>query len=119
MQDMADTYQPPFESCVEKGKASGIMCAYNRVNGVPSCADHNLLTATARGNWKFNGLGFLILHFSAFIVVSASLSHPHSIIIIVFLLGYNSIINCGFCPTLTHLYIVKYWILSVPCRSTF
>ncbi|CAK9313088.1 unnamed protein product [Citrullus colocynthis] len=55
MQDMADTYQPPFESCVEKGKASGIMCAYNRVNGVPSCADHHLLTATARKQWKFNG----------------------------------------------------------------
>ena len=61
MQDMADTYQPPFESCVEEGKASGIMCAYNRVNGVPSCADHHLLTATARKQWKFNGLGFLFL----------------------------------------------------------
>lgn len=55
VQDMADTYQPPFQSCVEQGRASGIMCAYNRVNGVPSCADYNLLSETARGRWGFHG----------------------------------------------------------------
>ncbi|KAI9200474.1 hypothetical protein LWI28_008516 [Acer negundo] len=54
-QDLADTYQPPFESCVKQGSASGIMCAFNRVNGVPSCADYNLLTKTARGQWGFHG----------------------------------------------------------------
>ncbi|KAK6118931.1 hypothetical protein DH2020_047327 [Rehmannia glutinosa] len=54
-QDLADTYQPPFKSCIEEGKASGIMCAYNRVNGVPNCADYNLLTKTARGEWGFHG----------------------------------------------------------------
>nr|KYP72537.1 putative beta-D-xylosidase 7 [Cajanus cajan] len=54
-QDLADTYQPPFQSCIEKGRASGIMCAYNRVNGVPNCADFNLLTKTARKQWKFDG----------------------------------------------------------------
>ncbi|KAK9930572.1 hypothetical protein M0R45_027607 [Rubus argutus] len=31
------------------------MCAYNQVNGVPSCADHNLLTKTAREQWGFHG----------------------------------------------------------------
>ncbi|KAL6984189.1 putative beta-D-xylosidase 7 [Sarracenia purpurea var. burkii] len=54
-QDMADTYQPPFQSCVQKGRASGIMCAYNQVNGVPNCADYNLLSKTARGQWGFQG----------------------------------------------------------------
>ncbi|EYU33325.1 hypothetical protein ABFS82_03G018000 [Erythranthe guttata] len=54
-QDMADTYQPPFKSCVEQGRASGIMCAYNLVNGVPNCADYDLLTKTARGEWGFQG----------------------------------------------------------------
>ncbi|KAH7847792.1 hypothetical protein Vadar_030315 [Vaccinium darrowii] len=54
-QDLADTYQPPFQSCIEKGRASGIMCAYNRVNGVPNCADYNLLSKTARGRWGFQG----------------------------------------------------------------
>ncbi|CAN0922622.1 Probable beta-D-xylosidase 7 [Linum grandiflorum] len=54
-QDMADTYQPPFQSCAKEGRASGIMCAYNRVNGVPSCADYNLLSKTARAEWGFHG----------------------------------------------------------------
>ncbi|XP_042005919.1 probable beta-D-xylosidase 7 isoform X1 [Salvia splendens] len=54
-QDMADTFQPPFKSCIQEGKASGIMCAYNLVNGVPSCADRHLLTETARKEWGFDG----------------------------------------------------------------
>ncbi|KAK6940138.1 Fibronectin type III-like domain [Dillenia turbinata] len=54
-QDLADTYQPPFQSCIQEGRASGIMCAYNRVNEVPNCADYNLLTKTARELWKFQG----------------------------------------------------------------
>lgn len=52
---MEDTYQPPFKSCVEQGHANGIMCSYNRVNGVPNCADYNLLSKTARGDWGFKG----------------------------------------------------------------
>ncbi|QHN94131.1 probable beta-D-xylosidase 7 [Arachis ipaensis] len=55
LQDLADTYQPPFKSCIEEGHASGIMCAYNRVNGVPNCADYNLLTNIARKQWDFDG----------------------------------------------------------------
>ncbi|RZC06819.1 probable beta-D-xylosidase 7 [Glycine soja] len=55
LQDLADTYQPPFQSCVQQGRASGIMCAYNRVNGVPNCADYGLLTQTARNQWDFHG----------------------------------------------------------------
>ncbi|GAB2273337.1 Probable beta-D-xylosidase 7 [Dionaea muscipula] len=54
-QDLADTYQPPFQRCIQEGRASGIMCAYNQVNGVPNCADYNLLTTIARGKWGFNG----------------------------------------------------------------
>ncbi|MBA0775753.1 hypothetical protein Gotri_010864 [Gossypium trilobum] len=55
VQDLADTYQPPFEKCVRDGRASGVMCAYNRVNGVPSCADSSLLFKTVRGEWDFKG----------------------------------------------------------------
>ncbi|KAL2503809.1 putative beta-D-xylosidase 7 [Abeliophyllum distichum] len=54
-QDLADTYQPPFKTCVQEGQASGVMCAYNRINGVPNCADYDLLTKTVRGEWRFNG----------------------------------------------------------------
>jgi beta-glucosidase-like glycosyl hydrolase len=27
-QDLADTYFPPFTSCVNRGNASGVMCSY-------------------------------------------------------------------------------------------
>ncbi|CAH1443281.1 unnamed protein product [Lactuca virosa] len=54
-QDLADTYQPPFQSCIQRAGASGIMCAYNRVNGVPNCADENLLSNIARKQWGFKG----------------------------------------------------------------
>lgn len=45
---MADTYLPAFHACVAKGRASSIMCSYNSINGVPACADHDLLTGLAR-----------------------------------------------------------------------
>lgn len=28
-----DSYLPPFEACVERGRATGVMCSYNAVNG--------------------------------------------------------------------------------------
>jgi len=54
-QDLLDTYQQSFKSCVEQGRASGIMCSYNNLNGVPTCVDSNLLTSTARRDWGFQG----------------------------------------------------------------
>ncbi|KAK4341438.1 hypothetical protein RND71_039939 [Anisodus tanguticus] len=54
-QDMADSFQPPFKTCVEEGKATSLMCAYSRLNGVSNCANYDLLTKTARGQWGFNG----------------------------------------------------------------
>jgi len=54
-QDLLDTYQPPFRSCVEEGRASGIMCSYNSLNGVPTCADFNLLNKAARTDWGLQG----------------------------------------------------------------
>ncbi|KAL2653705.1 hypothetical protein R1flu_021833 [Riccia fluitans] len=54
-QDLLDIYNPPFQSCVEKGKASSLMCSYNRVNSVPTCADYNFLTKLVRDTWGFDG----------------------------------------------------------------
>ncbi|KAE8875865.1 Beta-xylosidase/alpha-L-arabinofuranosidase 2 [Phytophthora fragariae] len=54
-QDQADTYFPAFEDCVKRGHVSSIMCSYNAVNGIPSCADKGLLTDLVRGEWKFDG----------------------------------------------------------------
>jgi beta-glucosidase len=53
--DMEDTYLPAFRAAVTEGKAESIMCAYNRVNGQPACANTFLLQDTLRGAWKFNG----------------------------------------------------------------
>ena len=53
--DMEDTYLPAFRATVVDGKAESIMCAYNRVNGQPACANTFLLKDTLRGAWKFNG----------------------------------------------------------------
>ncbi|KAK3412287.1 hypothetical protein EUGRSUZ_I01067 [Eucalyptus grandis] len=54
-QDMEDTYQPPFRSCIEEGRVSSVMCSYNRVNGVPTCADPNLLKGIVRDQWGLDG----------------------------------------------------------------
>lgn len=53
-QDLQDTYQPPFRSCIEDAKASCLMCGYNEVNGVPACASKDLLQV-ARVDWGFKG----------------------------------------------------------------
>ncbi|KAI3996271.1 hypothetical protein MKX01_026739 [Papaver californicum] len=54
-QDMDDTYQPPFKSCVIDGNVASVMCSYNKVNGKPTCADADLLSGVIRGEWKLNG----------------------------------------------------------------
>ena len=53
--DMEDTYLPAFRAAVIEGKAESVMCAYNRVNGQPACANTFLLQDQLRGAWKFNG----------------------------------------------------------------
>ena len=53
--DMEDTYLPAFHAAVMEGKAESVMCAYNRVNGEPACANTFLLQDQLRGAWKFNG----------------------------------------------------------------
>jgi beta-glucosidase-like glycosyl hydrolase len=54
-QDLADTYLPAFHTCMSSrlGAASGAMCSYNAVNGVPSCAS-DVLRKHAE-SWHFDG----------------------------------------------------------------
>lgn len=54
-QDLADTYNPPFRSCVQDGRSTSLMCSYNKVNGVPTCANHDFLVGTVRNTWGLNG----------------------------------------------------------------
>jgi beta-glucosidase len=53
--DLEDTYLPAFRAAVVEGKAGSIMCAYNRVNGEPACANSFLLEHSLRGAWAFDG----------------------------------------------------------------
>jgi beta-glucosidase len=53
--DMEDTYLPAFRAAIVQGKAGSTMCAYNRVNGEPACANSVLLEDQLRGAWKFDG----------------------------------------------------------------
>jgi len=50
-QDMAEYYLAPFQTCARDEKCGSIMCAYNAVNGVPSCANSYLLEDILREHW--------------------------------------------------------------------
>ena len=47
-QDLIETYLAPFETCIRDAKVASIMCSYNAVNGIPSCAHQFLLQTIAR-----------------------------------------------------------------------
>eukprot|EP01084_Bolivina_argentea_P017968 33500_1 len=55
--DLNDTYLVPIKYCVlpTHGSGSGVMCSYNAVNGIPSCANYLLLTHYLKNEWNFNG----------------------------------------------------------------
>jgi beta-glucosidase len=53
--DLEDTYLPAFRAAVVEAKAGSVMCAYNRVNGEPACANSFLLEHSLRGMWNFDG----------------------------------------------------------------
>src|SRR5947209_6593541 len=53
--DLLNTYLPAFKAAIVEGKADSVMCAYNRVDGVPACANTDLLQKTLRGEWGFRG----------------------------------------------------------------
>ncbi|XP_023517807.1 probable beta-D-xylosidase 5 [Cucurbita pepo subsp. pepo] len=54
-QDMLETFLKPFEMCVKEGDVSSVMCSYNKVHGLPTCADPALLKDTIRGDWDLHG----------------------------------------------------------------
>jgi beta-glucosidase len=53
--DLVDTYLPAFRAAVTEAKAGSIMCAYNRIDGQPACANDLLLKHYLRGAWGFTG----------------------------------------------------------------
>eukprot|EP00051_Salpingoeca_urceolata_P028265 m.485929 g.485929 ORF g.485929 m.485929 type:complete len:823 (-) comp24071_c0_seq1:75-2543(-) len=53
-QTLANTYWPAFKASVQTGGAKGVMCSYNSINGVPTCANP-MLTKVLRDTWGFEG----------------------------------------------------------------
>ncbi|MBY8827045.1 glycoside hydrolase family 3 C-terminal domain-containing protein [Hephaestia mangrovi] len=53
--DLVDTYLPAFRAAITEAKAGSIMCAYNRIDGQPACANDMLLRHYLRGEWGFKG----------------------------------------------------------------
>ncbi|WP_036930479.1 glycoside hydrolase family 3 protein [Prevotella sp. 10(H)] len=49
------TYLPAFKALVDEGKVASVMCAYNRLDGVPCCGSHPLQVDILRNQWKFDG----------------------------------------------------------------
>ena len=54
-QDLRESYLPHFEMAVREGKVHSVMCAYNRVDGLPACASPKLLEDILRKQWGFQG----------------------------------------------------------------
>ncbi|CAF1031111.1 unnamed protein product [Rotaria sordida] len=54
-QDLVETYLPPFETCIRDARVASIMCSFNAINGVPSCANQFLLETIARESYHLNG----------------------------------------------------------------
>ncbi|KAK6538495.1 hypothetical protein TWF694_010078 [Orbilia ellipsospora] len=52
-QDLADYFLTSFKACVRDAQVGSIMCAYNAVDGYPSCASEYLLQEVLREHWNF------------------------------------------------------------------
>ena len=50
-QDLVEYYLPPFQQCARDSNVGAVMCSYNAVNGVPSCASEYLLQTILREHW--------------------------------------------------------------------
>jgi beta-glucosidase len=53
--DLQDTYLPAFRDAIVDGHADSIMCSYNRIEGVPACANTDTLKTILRKDWGFKG----------------------------------------------------------------
>jgi beta-D-xylosidase 4 len=57
VQDLSEYYLPGFKSCARDAKVEAVMCSYNAVNGIPSCANSYLLDTILRNHWNWNQTG--------------------------------------------------------------
>ncbi|KAK5837171.1 hypothetical protein PVK06_012981 [Gossypium arboreum] len=93
-QDLKDMYQPPFKRCVVEEHVSSVMCSYNRVNDIPTCADPDLLKGIVRGQCGLDG--YIVSDFDL-IEVYYNANHytatPEDAVALALKVGLN--MNCG------------------------
>src|SRR6266508_2619653 len=53
--DLRETYLPAFRATAVEAQAASVMCAYNRTNTEPCCANNRLVMDILRKEWGFNG----------------------------------------------------------------
>lgn len=53
--DLWNTYLPAFKDLIVDANVSGVMCAYNAVDGQPCCSNDRLMINILRNKWNFNG----------------------------------------------------------------
>lgn len=52
-QDLAEYYMPSFQACARDANVGALMCSYNVLNGVPTCADSWLPQTLLREHWNW------------------------------------------------------------------
>lgn len=58
-QELAEYYMPPFIVAARDARVRSVMCSYNAVNGVPSCANSFFLQTLLRDTFEFVEHGFV------------------------------------------------------------
>lgn len=58
-QDLSEYYTPQFLAASRYANVRSVMCSYNSVNGVPSCANRFLLQTLLRDSWNFTDYGYV------------------------------------------------------------
>ncbi|XP_065197293.1 uncharacterized protein LOC135828788 [Sycon ciliatum] len=53
--NMWETYMPVFLACVKYAQGAHVMCSYNAINGIPTCANPDLLNGILRKQWDWPG----------------------------------------------------------------
>ena len=56
MRDLWETYLPAFKALVKEADVREVMCAYNRYEGKPCCANDRLLIDILRNKWGYESL---------------------------------------------------------------
>ena len=54
--DQVEYYFPAWRAAVQGGRVGSVMCSYNAVGGIPSCANGAFLNGVLRESWGFSGL---------------------------------------------------------------